>query len=474
MVELIDADLRPYSTFELVSALQDAIVNHPLLEVLSFRGGRFGPGGDSLDVDLFGATSEALKAAAEDLKIQLIQYPEVSALEDSLSYDKEELILDLTAQGKALGFTISDLSRVLRNRLNGVEAATYPDGTRSAEIRVEIPDGERSADFLERMQLRTQAGAYVSLADLVSVQTRQGFATVQRENGIRMVNVSGDISEDNPARAEEIQRTIETEILPTLAETHSIEYRIGGLAEQQKDFLSDARTGLILVLLGIFLTLAWIFSSWTRPLVVMSIIPFGLVGAIYGHVQWGVPLSMFSVVGLIGMTGIIINDSIVLVTTIDEYAKERGIIPAIIEGTADRLRAVMLTTLTTVLGLMPLLYETSRQAQFLKPTVITLIYGLGFGMVLVLLIVPSLIAIQTDIGKMLTTLRRLWQGRGRAAAKPAVRVTGLAAGAMLLTFIGSVAMWGATNGAILRAVLICGAIAVISMAAAYAGQRRAG
>lgn len=474
VVELIDADLRPYSTFELVSALQDEIVNHPLLEVLSFRGGRFGPGGDSLDVDLFGATSEALKAAAEDLKTQLIPYPEVSALEDSLSYDKEELILDLTAQGKALGFTIDDLSRVLRNRLNGVEAATYPDGTRSAEIRVEIPDGERSADFLERMQLRTQSGAYVSLADLVSVQTRQGFATVQRENGIRMVNVSGDISEDNAARAEEIQRTIETEILPALAETHSIEYRIGGLAEQQRDFLSDARTGLILVLLGIFLTLAWIFSSWTRPLVVMSIIPFGLVGAIYGHVQWGVPLSMFSVVGLIGMTGIIINDSIVLVTTIDEYAKERGIIPAIIEGTADRLRAVMLTTLTTVLGLMPLLYETSRQAQFLKPTVITLIYGLGFGMFLVLLIVPSLIAIQTDIGKMLGTLRRLWHGRGRTAAKPAVRVTGLAAGAMLLAFVGSVAIWGATNGAILRAVMMCGAIAVISMAAAYASQRRAG
>ncbi|SMR81826.1 Multidrug efflux pump subunit AcrB [Aliiroseovarius halocynthiae] len=474
VIELIDADLRPYSTFEVVSALQEEIVNHPLLEVLSFRGGRFGPGGDSLDVDLFGASSETLKVAAEDLKTQLVRYPEVSALEDSLSYDKEELILDLTAQGKALGFTINDLSRVLRNRLNGVEAATYPDGTRSAEIRIELPDGERSADFLERMQLRTQTGAYVSLADLVSVQTRTGFATVQRENGIRMVNVSGEVSEDNPARAEEIQRTIETEILPTLAETHSIEYRIGGLAEQQRDFLSDARTGLILVLLGIFLTLAWIFSSWTRPLVVMSIIPFGLVGAIYGHVQWDVPLSMFSVVGLIGMTGIIINDSIVLVTTIDEYAKERGIIPAIVDGAADRLRAVLLTTLTTVLGLMPLLYEQSRQAQFLKPTVITLIYGLAFGMVLVLLIVPSLIAIQNDIGKMFATLRRMWNGRARPAAKPAVRVTGLAAGAMLLAFVGSVMLWGATNGAILRAIMICGAIAVIGMGMAVASQRRAG
>ncbi len=112
-------------------------------------------------------------------------------------------------------------------------------------------------------------------------------------------------------------------------------------------------------------------------MVVMAVIPFGLVGTIWGHALWDVPMSMFTVVGLLGMTGIIINDSIVLVTTIDEKAKDRGLIPAIIDGAADRLRAVMLTTLTTVLGLAPLLYETSSQAQFLKPTVITLVYGLG-------------------------------------------------------------------------------------------------
>jgi predicted RND superfamily exporter protein len=138
----------------------------------------------------------------------------------------------------------------------------------------------------------------------------------------------------------------------------------------------------------------------------MAIIPFGLVGAIYGHAQWDVPLSMFTVVGLLGMTGIIINDSIVLVTTIDQYAQERGLIPSIIDGATDRLRPVMLTTLTTVLGLAPLLYEQSQQAQFLKPTVITLVYGLGFGMGLVLLVVPALMAVQNDIRRPLTALRR--------------------------------------------------------------------
>ena len=138
----------------------------------------------------------------------------------------------------------------------------------------------------------------------------------------------------------------------------------------------------------------------------MLIIPFGLVGTIYGHNTWDVPMSMFSIIGLIGMTGIIINDSIVLVTTIDEYAEDRGLIPAIIDGTCDRLRPVILTSLTTILGLAPLLFETSRHAQFLRPTVITLTYGLGFGLLLVLLIVPSLIAVQSDIQKQVVAFRR--------------------------------------------------------------------
>jgi predicted RND superfamily exporter protein len=175
-------------------------------------------------------------------------------------------------------------------------------------------------------------------------------------------------------------------------------------------------TGLILCLLGIYLVLAWVFSSWTRPIVVMAIIPFGLVGTIYGHALWDVPLSMFTVVGLLGMTGIIINDSIVLVTSIDDYATERGLIPSIIDGASDRLRPVMLTTLTTVLGMAPLLYEQSQQAEFLKPTVITLVYGLGFGMVLVLLVVPSLVAVQHDVARQVRAMRR-----GLAAPARAIR-----------------------------------------------------
>ena len=189
--------------------------------------------------------------------------------------------------------------------------------------------------------------------------------------------------------------------------------------------------------------LSWIFSSWTRPAVVMAIIPFGLVGTIYGHYQWDVPLSMFTVVGLIGMTGIIINDSIVLVTTVDEYSEERGLVPAIIDAASDRLRPVLLTTLTTVLGLAPLLFETSQQAQFLRPTVITLVYGLAFGMVLVLLLVPALLASGEDLKRIRTAMRRALKVPGRAKGMGwGVNVVAALMAALFVATMGMTALTG--------------------------------
>ncbi|CUH75075.1 efflux RND transporter permease subunit [Tropicibacter naphthalenivorans] len=453
-IELIAADDRPYSSYAFVGELQDRVPQHPMVETISFRSWRSGPGGDALDVQFYGASAAVLKRASEDLKTAMARFPEVSAVEDNLAYDKEELILELTPQGQALGFDIDGLGSVLRARLGGVEAATYPVGPRSAAIRVELPEGELTADFLERTQMRTPNGAYVQLADIVSVERRTGFSTVRRENGIRLISVTGDISEDDPARATEIMQALEQEILPDIASERQVDYRMSGLSEQENDFLNDARNGLILVLLGIYLVLAWVFASWTRPLVVMAIIPFGLVGTIYGHAQWDVPMSMFTVVGLLGMTGIIINDSIVLVTQIDEFAADRGLVPSIVDGAADRLRAVFLTTATTVLGLAPLLYERSADAQFLKPTVITLVYGLGFGMLLVLLVVPALVAIQHDVHVQVAALKR-----GVTFRLGAVRV---ALGGALLVVLG----WlGATMGH----VAVTGALPQALQPLAWAG-----
>ncbi|MEM6307536.1 MAG: efflux RND transporter permease subunit, partial [Pseudomonadota bacterium] len=248
-VELIDPDLRPYSSFAFVGDLQDAVARHPAVETISFRGWRQGPGGDALDVKFSGADADTLKRASQALQIALAQFPEVSAVEDNLAYDKEELILNLTPQGRALGLTVNDLGRVLRNRLNGVEAATFPSRGRSASIRVELPTGELSADFTERMLIRTAKGDYVPLGDIVTVEQRTGFSTVRRENGIQVISVTGDISEDDPDRAAAITVQLESEILPQISENTGVAFELGGLAQQDSDFRNDATNGLILTLL---------------------------------------------------------------------------------------------------------------------------------------------------------------------------------------------------------------------------------
>lgn len=434
-IGLIDADLRPYSSTAFVSDLQQEVNRLPLLEIMSFRSVGSGPGGDSLNVNFYGADSFMLKAAAEELIGRLSLFPEISGLEDSLPYGKTDLVLQLTPQGESLGFTIDSLGTELFSRLNGITAAEFPDGVRSSKVVVQLPDDELTADFLEKTLMRTPQGAYVPLVEIVTVDSSLGFSTVQRANGLRLITVSGNISEDNPARATEIGVILETEILPEIATQYNIEWDLGGLASQEADFLSEALVGFTLCLLGIYLTLSWVFGSWTRPIVILAIIPFGLIGTIWGHYVWGIPMSLFTIIGLIGMSGIIINDSIVLVSTIQEYSAKQGVIQAAINATNDRLRPIMLTTLTTVLGLAPLMYESSRQALFLKPTVITLVFGLAFGFFIVLLIVPSLVVIQRDITRLWQSWRRTLVGHRmpRSLRAGMALVTGLVVALNLAT-----------------------------------------
>lgn len=405
-IELIDPDLRPYTANRFLSDWEKEVKATPLMETLSLRGGRSGPGGQAIDVRLRGGSADTLKAAAEDLKRQLSMLPGVGALEDTMAYDKTELTVRLTPKGEALGFRSEQIAKELRDRLEGIEVVEFPLDRRTVTIKVNMPDEETNSAFLYETRIKSPAGAYVALNEVVTVTADYGFSSVRREDGLRTLRVTGDISEDDASAAVQVMDSLTGRILPQIASGYGIETELGGLAEQENDFLRDAMLGLGLCLAGIYLTLAWIFESWTRPLIIMLVIPFGAVGMIWGHYLHGLPLSMFSIIGFIGMAGIIINDSIVLVTTIDEQRMVKPFRQAIVDGVCDRLRAVILTTATTVFGLAPLLFEASRAAQFLLPTVITLAYGLGFGLLLVLLLTPSLLAIQHDCGMALRSGRR--------------------------------------------------------------------
>ena len=187
--------------------------------------------------------------------------------------------------------------------------------------------------------------------------------------------------------------------LDDLVDKFGVAYEFSGRAEEQADTSSDMRFGGLLGLALIYIILAWVFSSYARPFVVMSIIPLGFVGAVLGHFLWGADLTILSVFAILGLAGIVINDSIVLVTTIDERQKTESLEAAAIHGACDRLRAVALTSATTIGGLTPLLFETSVQAQFLIPMAITIVFGLVVTTFVVLLLVPAMIVLQGDFGR---------------------------------------------------------------------------
>ncbi len=446
-IELIDPDRRPYSSDEFLRLLQEEVVRAPLMETLSFRSWGSGPGGEALEVSFYGDDVRRLKAAAEDLKAELAPRAIVTGAEDSLAYDKTELVLELTPLGARLGFTIDAVGAELRARLTGIEAADFAAGTRSATVRVGLPEEEMTADFLDRTRLLSPGGVQVPLTEIVTVESRFGFSSLRRENGLKVVTVTGGVSEDDPAAAAALTAELESTILPRIAERHGVTAASGGLVQQERDFLSDALTGFALCLAGIYLVLAWVFESWARPMVVMAIIPLGLIGTIWGHAQWDLPLSMFTVVGLIGMTGIIINNAIVLIATIDGHGVRRAVVPSVIAAAGDRLRPILLTSLTTVLGLAPLVFERSQQALFLKPTVITLVYGLGIGSVLTLLLVPALVVVQRDIAVRFRAWRRALSRRGRAPGlATSIRLASVAAFGWLVAVMGPWLFAGAGTG----------------------------
>lgn len=488
-IGLVGADQRAFSAQDFVRELQAEVVRPAGLAIMSFRTQGVGPGGDSLAVNFYGDDSFTLKAAATELVAALGDFPEVTGLEDSLPWGREDVVLTLTPAGEALGFTTGSVGGELFSRFNGITAAEFPAGTRTTAVTVVPPLAELGAGRLDDMLLRAPSGAWVPLGEIADAESEVTFSTVSRENGRRLVTVTGAMAEGDPVRAAEIATALREEILPTIAARHNVEWDLGGLALQEDEFLDEAMVGFLLCILGIYIALGWVFGSWTSPLVVMAVIPFGLIGTVWGHAQFGLAMSLFTVIGLIGMSGIIINDAIVLLTTIQDYSRSRPILAAAIEGTKDRLRPIMLTTLTTVLGLAPLMHEESRQSLFLKPTVVTLVYGLSVGLFIVLFLVPSLLVIKDDAARAVASQRRMLRG-GRVA--PAVRGS-LGAGLVLMLAVvaltlGPWAMTGQAPGwlaallagrpggaASFAATFVGIALVTLAMAAAFAvGQKRRG
>jgi multidrug efflux pump subunit AcrB len=398
-VELRTADKRDIRTDTFVEAWRAAIRPRPGLETMTIQPATGGPPGKDVDVRLIGTDIADLKRAAEALKLLLKRYPGVSAIEDDLPYGKLETILEVTQRGRALDFATDSVGRQVRNAVEGAIAKRFARADEEVTVRVRLPENELDTDVLDRLYLRGPSGAEVPLTEVASLRANQSFARINREDGRRQVAVTAKL---NPGitTTQEVLAAIQRDGLWDIAKRYGLTIAFKGKSEEQQETFADMRTGAMIGLAGIYIILAWAFASYVRPFVVMAIIPMGFVGAVIGHYLLNYNLTILSMMALIGLSGIVVNNSIILVTTIERRTRSQELREAIIDGSCDRLRAIILTSATTIGGLTPLLFEKSLQAQFLIPMALTLVFGLACATMLVLVVVPALVAVQDDVRRM--------------------------------------------------------------------------
>jgi multidrug efflux pump subunit AcrB len=341
-----------------------------------------------------GSSLVAVKSAALTLKNVLIDIPGVSGVEDDMPYGREQLILRLTPTGEALGLSVENLGRQLRAGYEGYLVQVMADNNDEVEVRVVLPDNERNRlDSLDEFEVMLPGGGTVPFANVVTLQSRRGFDSIRHVEGNLAITVTGDV-DDAVNNDNRIIANLKQNTLPELEQRHGVRFSFEGRQADQRETLSDMKRGAILALVLIYLVLAWVFGSYGWPLLVMMIIPFGLVGAIWGHTLMNIDLTILSMFGFFGLAGIVVNNSIILVVFYKQIRAD-GLSPeqAVVEAACQRLRAVLLTSLTTIAGLTPLLFETSLQAQFLIPMATSIAFGLAFATLLVLFLVPALLMI---------------------------------------------------------------------------------
>ena len=400
-VELVPADRRDARTNEFVEAWRNEIELMPGIDRVSLSEFRHGPPGREIDVRLSGGSTAALKAAARETQALLARFDGLSDIEDDLPYGKREFILEVTPRGRALGFTIESVGRQVRDTFEGRIAKRFARIDEEVAVRVRFPRDTVDGGTLRALYLRGPKGAEVPLSQVVTIRQHQGFSRIRREDGRRQVSVVGEVDE-NKTSAQAVLTALAEGELPAIARRHGVDFEFKGRSEEQAQTLDEMRLGAMIGLAAIYIILAWVFASYSRPFVVMAIIPFGLIGAILGHWVMGFDLTILSLIALLGLAGVLVNDSIILVSTIDErMAAGQAAFEAIVDGARDRLRAVLLTSLTTIGGLLPLMFETSLQARFIIPMAVTIVFGLAVGTLLVLIVVPALLAIQEDIRRVL-------------------------------------------------------------------------
>jgi len=417
---LLESEERGLHTKDLMVAWEKEVGPIAGIKSLKFAGASHGPPGDPIEVWLQGHDMEQIVAASEALMDRLRRFEGVYQIRSDFSKGKSEMRLSLKPEARTLGLTVEDLARQVYTGYYGNEALRLQRGRDDIRVKVRYTADERSRiSNLSTIRIRTQSGLEIPLTSVADISFVPGYSTIRRTNGMRRVTVKAGV-DSNKANANEIYAELSSKFFPGLEKKNPGLYvSLQGEKKKMKESFDSLQVGFPLALLGIFIIISTMFRSYMQTLVIMFTVPFGIIGAVAGHLVMNFDLSMMSIFGMVALTGVVVNDAIVLIERINEnIAEGMDFFVAIIKGGERRFRAIVLTTVSTVGGLTPLIMETDLQARFLIPMALSIAAGVLFATVLTLVLIPSLLTILNDLRLIVYRLRKgVWPKR--VAVEPA-------------------------------------------------------
>ena len=414
LIELTTVEKRERRSDAIIADLRAATADIAGIESLTFQPLQGGPGGMPIEIEVTGDRVNDLLAASEVLRDRLGQFAGVFDLRDDFERGRREMQIELLEAARPLRFTTQTVATEIRGAFYGLEARKIQREREDIDIRVRFPlDRRRNVSEIEAMWLAAPGGGMVPLTEIARLQEGRGYASLRRIDQRRAIVVSADVDQAI-GNAQQIIASLQPTVDELEARYPGVRIHFAGTFRETARAFGSLRRDFTIAVLAIFVMLAGLFKSYVQPLIVMLAIPFGLNGALVGHVVMGYPLTLLSLIGMVALTGIVVNDALILITFVNNRRLEgMSALEAVILGGKRRFRPILLTSLTTILGLAPMMAETSFQAAYLIPMAISISFGLAFATVLTLLIVPCLYMFVEDVRK---ALHWIWVGHAEPAA----------------------------------------------------------
>ena len=390
---------RKVSVLELENMWRDKVEDMPGVKKLTFDSGRNIGGGSSISFNILGEDIKQLEEASKQLERKLTEYEGVFDIRSSLNVGGEEIKLDIKPQAESLGLSMASVGRQVRQAFYGEEAQRIQRGKNEIKVMVRYPEEDRtSIGNLESMRIRNNNGDEIPFSSVATANFGKAYSSIIRENGIRVVTVSAD-ADSSTVEPRRVISDITENYIPEMRDKFpQLKFDLEGSSSETVKLVQELTNASIAALFLIYILIAIPLKSYLQPIIIMSVIPFGLIGAVIGHIVLNEAISMFSLFGLVALAGVVVNDSIIMVDFINKARQEgMDIIQAVVNSGTQRFRAIILTSLTTAIGLMPIMTETSTQAQFVIPMAISIAFGIVFATVITLFLVPCLYVLQDDL-----------------------------------------------------------------------------